>query len=120
MRALSSSFFARPAEVVAPELIGCRLVKRQDDCSLLWGGVKPMSIPKRSPLAMASAAAYRKKKRCLEMLRTLLLSSGQQQLPFAFDVRLTIKSLRSGIKSRGDFDELMKSATVIWSEVFGS
>ena len=69
---------------------------------------------------MASAAAYRKKKRCLEMLRTLLLSSGQQQLPFAFDVRLIIKSLRSGIKSRGDFDELMKSVTVIWSEVFGS
>ena len=33
MRALSSSFFARPAEVVGPELIGCRLVKRQPDGS---------------------------------------------------------------------------------------
>ena len=39
MRALSSSFFARPAEVVGPELIGCRLVKRQPDGSLLWGVV---------------------------------------------------------------------------------
>ena len=36
MRALSSSFFARPAELVGPELIGCRLVKRQTDGSLLW------------------------------------------------------------------------------------
>ena len=34
---LRFDFFARPAEVVAPELIGCRLVKRQDDGSLLWG-----------------------------------------------------------------------------------
>ncbi|MFM2173452.1 MAG: hypothetical protein RLZZ54_1379 [Cyanobacteriota bacterium] len=30
-------FFARPAEVVAPELIGCLLVKRQEDGELLWG-----------------------------------------------------------------------------------
>jgi len=29
--------FCRPAEVVGPELVGCRLVKRQDDSSLLWG-----------------------------------------------------------------------------------
>ena len=31
------SFFARPAEVVAPDLVGCRLVKRQDNGSLVWG-----------------------------------------------------------------------------------
>jgi DNA-3-methyladenine glycosylase len=37
VRALSSSFFARPAEVVAPELIGCRLLKRQPTGELLWG-----------------------------------------------------------------------------------
>ncbi len=37
--ALPQSFFARPAELVGPELIGCRLVKRQEDCSLLWGVV---------------------------------------------------------------------------------
>ena len=35
--ALSKSFFARPAEVVAPELIGCLLVKRQASGELLWG-----------------------------------------------------------------------------------
>ena len=37
--ALPQSFFARPAELVAPELIGCLLVKRQEDGSLLWGVV---------------------------------------------------------------------------------
>ena len=31
------SFFCRLAEVVGPELVGCRLVKRQEDGSLLWG-----------------------------------------------------------------------------------
>ena len=36
---LPKTFFCRPAEVVAPELIGCRLVKRQADGSLLWGVV---------------------------------------------------------------------------------
>jgi len=35
--ALSQSFFARPAEVVAPDLIGCRLVMRQASGELLWG-----------------------------------------------------------------------------------
>jgi DNA-3-methyladenine glycosylase len=35
--ALPQSFFARPAELVAPELIGCLLVKRQPDGELLWG-----------------------------------------------------------------------------------
>jgi DNA-3-methyladenine glycosylase len=35
--ALPRSFFARPAERVAPELVGCRLVRRQADGSLLWG-----------------------------------------------------------------------------------
>ena len=34
---LSQAFFCRPAEVVAPELIGCLLVKRQEDGKLLWG-----------------------------------------------------------------------------------
>jgi DNA-3-methyladenine glycosylase len=34
---LSPSFFARPAEVVAPELIGCLLVQRQAPGELLWG-----------------------------------------------------------------------------------
>jgi DNA-3-methyladenine glycosylase len=34
---LPASFFARPAELVAPELIGCLLVKRQEGGELLWG-----------------------------------------------------------------------------------
>ena len=36
-KSLPKSFFARPAELVAPELIGCLLVKRQADGELLWG-----------------------------------------------------------------------------------
>ena len=36
-QAFPQLFFARPAELVAPDLIGCRLVKRQDDGCLLWG-----------------------------------------------------------------------------------
>ena len=35
--AFPQSFFARPAEVVAPDLIGCQLVKRQEGGELLWG-----------------------------------------------------------------------------------
>ena len=35
--ALPQSFFARPAQAVAPELIGCLLVKRQAKGELLWG-----------------------------------------------------------------------------------
>ena len=38
-QSIPTPFFARPAEVVGPELIGCRLVKRQPDGSLLWGVV---------------------------------------------------------------------------------
>ena len=34
---LPKAFFCRPAELVAPELIGCLLVKRQADGELLWG-----------------------------------------------------------------------------------
>ena len=35
--ALPQVFFCRPAEVVGPDLIGCLIVKRQDNGSLLWG-----------------------------------------------------------------------------------
>ena len=37
MEALPLSFFCRPAEVVGPDSVGCRLVKRQDHGSLLLG-----------------------------------------------------------------------------------
>ena len=36
---LTQSFFARPAEVVALELIGCLLVKRQASVEILWGEI---------------------------------------------------------------------------------
>jgi DNA-3-methyladenine glycosylase len=36
---LPGRFFARPAEVVAPELLGCLLVRRQPCGALLWGVV---------------------------------------------------------------------------------
>ena len=35
--ALPKPFFCRAAEVVGPELVGCRLVNRQSDGGLLWG-----------------------------------------------------------------------------------
>ncbi len=37
LAALPRRFFSRPAEVVAPELIGCLLVRRQPSGGLLWG-----------------------------------------------------------------------------------
>ena len=37
MEAVPLNYFCRPAEVVAPELIGCRLVKPLTDGSLFWG-----------------------------------------------------------------------------------
>ena len=37
MNALPSEFFCRPAQDVAPELVGCRLVKRQPKGDMLWG-----------------------------------------------------------------------------------
>ena len=37
LQSLPQSFFCRPAEEVAPELVGCLLVKRQASGELLWG-----------------------------------------------------------------------------------
>ena len=36
---LPFKFFARPAQIVGPNLVGSRFVKRQDNSSLLWGVV---------------------------------------------------------------------------------
>ena len=36
---LPQPFFCRPAEQVAPDLIGCLLVKRQASGELLWGAI---------------------------------------------------------------------------------
>ncbi len=41
-----------------------------------------------SLLVTAIAAAHRRTRRCLEMLRTLLLSPGQQRLTKDWDIRL--------------------------------
>ena len=38
-QALRADFFARPAELVAPALIGCLLIKRQAGGELLWGAI---------------------------------------------------------------------------------
>ena len=37
VQGFSPGFFHRPAEVVAPELIGCSLIKRLESKQLLWG-----------------------------------------------------------------------------------
>ena len=37
MKPIPVPFFERSAELVGPDLVGCRLVKRQADGSLLWG-----------------------------------------------------------------------------------
>jgi len=66
--ALPQSFFARPAEVVAPELIGCLLVQRQPSGELLWGLWKWRRIPKTSPPATAIAIALLATKPCLVSL----------------------------------------------------
>ena len=42
MEALPLSFFCRPAEVVGLDLVGCRLVKRQEHGSLFWVAVVEM------------------------------------------------------------------------------
>ncbi len=36
-RIISNDFFRRPAEIVAPNLIGCKLVKRQINGEIIWG-----------------------------------------------------------------------------------
>ena len=60
---LVSADFCRPAEVVGPELVGCRLVKRQDDGSLVLGViVERRRIPKSSPPVTATAATHPKTK----------------------------------------------------------
>ena len=47
---LPHSFFCRPAEQVAPDLIGCLLVKRQPDGSLVWGvGVETEAYSQDDP-----------------------------------------------------------------------
>ncbi|WP_255020415.1 hypothetical protein [Cyanobium sp. WKJ7-Wakatipu] len=46
---LPHSFFCRPAEQVAPELISCLLVKGQEGGELLWGDKATKSHSYLSP-----------------------------------------------------------------------
>ena len=54
---LPQSFFCRPAEQVAPDLIGCLLVKRQADGELLWGVIVEAEALLKCPVPHA---AYRR------------------------------------------------------------
>ena len=63
--ALPYAFCCRPAEVVAPELIGCKLVKRQTGGSLLWGVVVETEAYSQDDPATATAAAPPATKRSL-------------------------------------------------------
>ena len=65
---LPQSFFARPAEVVAPDLIGCLLVKQT---SASGGARMHKTLGEKDRSSSISKRA----------------SPGQQQLPFAFDFR---------------------------------
>ena len=123
--ALPQSFLCRPAEVVGPGLVGCRLVNCQADGSLLWGVIVEKEAysqdepachgyRRRSPqneIPFGEPGRFCQKYRhhgkggakChwgSRVLKRLVQSSrsnrskkkrvspGQQQLPFAFDVRL--------------------------------
>ena len=119
---LPLSFFARPAQIVGPELVGCRLVKRQDDGRLLWGVIVETEAysqddpachgyrrrtPQNETLFGEPGRFCQKYRHHFKggakchwgsrMLKRLVGSSrskrkrvspGQQQLPFAFDIRL--------------------------------
>ena len=80
--ALRQAFFCRPAEVVGPELVGCRWVKRQSDGSLLWGVIVETEAYSQDDPA---CHGYRRRSPQNE---TLFGVPGQLQLSFAIDVRL--------------------------------
>ncbi len=102
--ALPQAFFARPAQAVAPALIGCLLVKGQTDGSLLWGViVETEAYSQDDPVTSAYRHHAKGGSKChwgSRMLKRLVeargahrskrrrVSPGQQQLPFAFDCRL--------------------------------
>ena len=70
---LPQSFFARPAEVVAPELIGCLLVKRQPTGELLWGViVETEAYCQSEPACHGHRRRTPATKRCLVSLGPLL------------------------------------------------
>jgi len=67
--ALSPEFFCRPAQEVAPELIGCLLLKRQVGGALLGGViVETEASAKQYPPATGIAGAAPVMRRCLGSL----------------------------------------------------
>ena len=98
--ALPQAFFARPAELVAPDLIGCLLVKRQEDGSLLWGVVVETE-------AYSQERAYRRRKPSNDWLRQELLIEARESVSHQDSsncllhlIVASIKSQRSGIRLR--------------------
>ena len=68
-QSLSQAFFCRPDELVAPDLIGCLLVKRQEGGELLWGVIVETAAYSHDELPVtATAAAPPATKRCLVSL----------------------------------------------------
>ena len=66
---LPKSFFTRPAEVFAPDLIGCLLVKCQADGELVWGViVETEAYCQSEPARPAEAASTPATKPCLVCL----------------------------------------------------
>ena len=59
---LPKAFFARPAEQLAPELIGCLLVKRQASGELLWGVIVEAEAyqPNKSSCFLCPVLTWRK------------------------------------------------------------
>ena len=79
MEALPLSFFCRPAEVVAPDLVGCRLVKRQDDGSLLWGViVEAEAYSQDDPVSHVTAVVHCKTRPCSVNLGAFMYMSAME------------------------------------------
>jgi hypothetical protein len=76
--ALPPAFFARPAQAVAPDLIGCLLVKRQEDWSLLWGVVMETEVYSQdAPATRSYRSCSPQNETLLCKLRTAWLSPSQ-------------------------------------------
>ena len=62
--------------MVGPDLVGCRLVKRQDDGSLLWGViVETEAYSQDDPAVTVTAAVHRKNETCSVSLGSFMCTS---------------------------------------------
>ena len=90
------AFFCRPAEVVAPELIGCRLVKRQDNGNLFWGVVVETKAYSQDDLACPD---YR---RCSPSNETLFVQPGRFSVHLSGGIHHSVK-------------RAMRSRSTVWA-----